>query len=180
MNKTHIVALGGAGTKALEYIYQQKVDADYTYINYPQRDLSKDINFVKFFSGLPFPYYPDGWLNKKVELSESIKQVFFNPQSHYVLLAGLGGYTGSSLVEAVYDYLTSQKIAFDIICSFPFSFEGKDRMKNAKRKSKRISKNSNFIALNLNELRKKNKKMLLSEAFVKADIEFYNALSSHL
>ena len=44
------------------------------------------------------------------------------------LLAGLGGYTGTKMAEALSGMLQKEQKDFITLCSMPFSFEGRNKL----------------------------------------------------
>ena len=47
------------------------------------------------------------------------------PNDKYIIIAGLGGYTGTYITEEVAKLLKIGNKTFSIICSMPFNVEGK-------------------------------------------------------
>lgn len=61
-----------------------------------------------------------------------------------MLLAGLGGYTGMKMAEALSHMLHKEQKDFLIICSMPFSFKGGNRLAIAREAKKRMKILPNF------------------------------------
>ena len=133
MNKRiHFIGLGGAGCNALEYIYRQGIKANYTSITYPERPhLPPDVHFNAYARISKWHLFEAGTL--------------FNENCRYILLAGLGGDTGSYLVEELTPLLWVQNKEFLILCSSPFSFEGNQRRIIAAGVKTKFQSMSNFV-----------------------------------
>ena len=159
--KIHFIGLGGAGCNALEHIYRQGIQAKYTCISYPGRpELPPDIQFIKYARLSKWHLFEAGNL--------------FKENSKYVLLAGLGGETGSYLVKELTSFLWVRNKEFLILCSSPFSFEGNQRRIIAAGVKIKFQSMSNFICFDLEEMRQIWGNISLKAAFDKADNEFYN------
>jgi cell division GTPase FtsZ len=156
----HIIGLGGAGCNAVEHIYGKGVPARYTCISYPQRSsIPKDINFLTIASV------------SNRDLFDAYDLVGKNHR--YILLAGLGGKTGSYLVEELVNMLCYQRREFLAVCSMPFAFEGCQRRSVAESVRSKYQSMSNFIFFDLNSLVRIWGDITLSDAFDKADERFY-------
>jgi cell division GTPase FtsZ len=156
----HFIGLGGGGCNAVEYIYGKGVQAKYTCISHPERStLSSDIRFFTFAR-----------LNKK-DLFDEYDLVRKNRR--YILLTGLGGNTGTYLVEEFIHLLQYHNRDFLAICSLPFTFEGQQRRIIANRVWTKFQSMNNFICFDLNSIVRRWGDMTLTEAFEKADERFY-------
>jgi cell division GTPase FtsZ len=173
----HIVGLGGGGCNTLEYIYKQRFDAEYTCITFPLRNLPAEIKFIFFHPSISLIDSPEGLLEKKLDLPQNIKRVF-EPDKLYVLLASLGGYTGTSFIKALFEYLPSRNRDFIAICSYPFKFEGLQRLQNSKNMTQPFQNAPNFIGFHLDSIIEDYGNITLSEVFNKADMEFYRILKA--
>lgn len=171
-NNIHLVSLGNGGCKVLKYFYKQNVDAKYTCVLHQPCKLPPQIQYVNFEAKKTSCNYYNAKTEKNIELSEAIKRVFAE-ESQYVLLVGLGGYTGTLLLELLYEYLSSQKKEFVIIGSYPFRFEGNIRKEFAIRKTQAFYAKNNFIYFELEQIRYQYPNLLVSEAFEKANKEYY-------
>lgn len=169
---THFIGLGGAGSNVLEYIHSKGLQAQYTCITSPERlHLAPDINFIRFDS--PEDYYlNDNLHNEEIILSPEIKNVF-QGKSRYILLAGLGGYTGTLLGKSLFNFLKENNKEFMMICSYPYSFEGPKRIKIANKTTRELKNSPNFKCFNLEMIREKYGNLPLTVAFEKADEHFY-------
>jgi len=62
----------------------------------------------------------------KITLPKQLKKLFLD-KNNFVLIAGLGGATGTHLLYKSAKFLKEKNKDFTIICSLPFTFEGKRR-----------------------------------------------------
>ncbi len=173
--KIHIIGIGGAGGNILEYIYSKNFDAKYTYIATPDRkSFLQGINKVMFYKQENYQENKS-WVYKRNILTESIKSIF-KKDEYYILVAGLGAYTGSLLIRDLYYYLSEQKKPFTAFASYPFRYEGKMRKEHAKTIISEIADNLNFTIFNLEYIRQKYGNMPVHMALKKADEMFYKEI----
>lgn len=145
----HFIGLGGAGCNMLEYIQKQGIVARYTCITNPVRNnLSSEIIVLKFDSPRNYTLI-ENWHKQDLKLPMSIKMLLHS-NSHYVILSGLGGYTGTMLTKSIMKHLKKQEKDVMTICCLPFKFET-PRNIIANDISRDLTKHAkvNFIDLNL-------------------------------
>ena len=152
----HFVGLGGAGCNVLETFYRRGIKARYTCITDPERKhLPKDIHSIHYCS--PKDEAMRGTLadmSVPLVLPENVKAVF-SENHKYVLLAGLGSYTGTYMVEELNIWLKENNKDFMSICSIPFRFEGDLRTKHAERLKNKLQSLPNFKYFELDILMEK-------------------------
>lgn len=135
LTKRHLIGLGGAGTNFLEYANMKGIKADYTSINAPIRS-----PFTSSFNWIPFELKSPQARNRTsgfdTHLSwndftnnESVKEKFI-PQQDFILVAGLGGLTGTFLTKTLIQELLEAAITFKAIVFVPFAFERNKESKN--------------------------------------------------
>lgn len=109
------------------------------------------------------------------ETCEDFKTIdmWFQEDYHYVLLAGLGGVTGSYLIENLNNHLLQKNKQVTTLCSQPFTFEGKLRNKRATIALENIQHIPNVHKIELDNLRPKYGNLSMKESFEKADEEVY-------
>lgn len=174
-----ILALGHAAYNIINLLYDLGVEADYyavckrkTYhpdiqifaLNPPRKEYIPGVR--KFMVPdmdveLRLPYELDKLLSNSIE-----KQSGNN--CHYLVLSGLGGYTGTKCSIATIEKLIACRKEFTFIVSYPFSFEGRNRSNNADLFVNKFSSNPNVRILRLNDLRKAGG-IMLNQAFTYAD-----------
>lgn len=181
----HFVGLGGGGCNALENIRSKYVRAKYTCITNPARPhLPEDVEFVKFVTPACFNWQEKGSLTSVnlddyTALGSHVKMVF-SEDSFYILLAALGGHTGTKLTKELAEHLIVNNKRFMIICSTPFKFEGKMNRSLAEKVKEQLKHLPNFHCFELERLRDIHGNMNLSEAFSKADERFYSIFSENV
>lgn len=179
--KLHFVGLGGAGTNTVDHFYRMGIKGNYTCITNPERpNLPSEIKFIKFIpSGQS--HYENGTevfnisdMHHKIEIPNSVMNIF-KSNDKFVLLSGLGGYTGSYLIVELSRLLQDSGKNFMTICSLPFTFEGQKRKSYAEYAMKQLETQRNFKYFELDGiLEKYGTDITLLEAFKKADEQFYN------
>lgn len=186
MKEIHIIGLGGAGCNALEYVHRQGVQAKYTCITDPQRlHLSPEIDSIQFSPpvrnhfkyGKLFVQLSD--MDRNFSVPQEITDLFEN-DNKFVLLAGLGGYTGSFLIEKLFPWLQAMDKDYLTICSLPYTFEGQDRRALAESMKITLQYFPNFKWFRLDTLRDTYGNLTLRDAFLTADKEFYAILNKEL
>jgi len=178
-NSIHFIALGSVGCDALEIIYNKGVKAKYSYICYLKRKhLPVDIDFIYFI--------PPGKIESD-ELIESFKLpdmnvelvvpdeilALFNEDHRYILLSGVGDYTGTFMTDKLSQFLIENNKDFLVICRIPLSFE------NIKKPYAEVIRlkfqlMSNFRIFESDMMFKKYGNIKVKDAFEKLDKEFYN------
>lgn len=168
-NQNLILAIGGAGGNIIRTIYnenQKKLlnNTRYVYayndnlnIRLPKDSFGKDIEFLK--------------LNAK---SESFPVDVFEGVKHLFVIAGLGGYTGSTF--SVYAIRKAKELNIEsitIIVTTPFHFEDKLRFKIASDTIQQLREIApgDIIISNNADLMKRNPHINFMDAFYYADLE---------
>ncbi len=181
--ETHLIGLGSGGTNAVKYIWSQWVKGRFTVVNKPDsEDIPAGINLIPFhspkilmFSGKKGDiYFPD--MEKPLELPDELIKLL-RENCRFILMAGLGGYTGTKMAEALSLMLHKEQKDFLTICSVPFSFEGRSRLAHAREAMNRMKTIPNCHFFELDLLRNENENLLLSEAFPAGDRCFYKIIS---
>lgn len=116
--------------------------------------------------------YGNGRLIPECMLSE------FRSEEMYLLVAGLGGYTGSYFLEALSIYLHENGFDFLSVASVPFAFEGSRRGSRARSVLSNLSGLRNVFHFELDEIIHRYGHMTVSEAFTTADGYFFRHISA--
>jgi cell division GTPase FtsZ len=182
----HFIGLGGAGSNLVELIYKKGLQGKYTIITDPERRvLTSDINFIKYVPNAESTRLMSE--RRVIKLADyehfvliptKVKDVFKN-EDNYVLIAGLGAYTGTLLTVALTKILQENKKPFIIVCSLPFDFEEK-RQVFANEVKERLQNSTNFHYFDLNTLRKDYGKLPIKIMMEKAQEELYNLVENNL
>ena len=172
----HFIGLGGAGCNMLEYIQKQGIVARYTCITNPVRNnLSSEINVLKFDSPRNYTLI-ENWHKQDLKLPMSIKMLLHS-NSHYVILSGLGGYTGTMLTKSIMKHLKKQEKDVMTICCLPFKFET-SRNNIANDISKDLIKQYKVSFIDLNVASKGYGHISLKQFFDKVNEDTYRIYKS--
>lgn len=112
----HFVGIGAAGGNYLQYIYSKHIEARYTYID-------KHSKQVELFDNVHFMEY-----NPETDAQHATWLFpYFKQNETIVLLAGLGGVTGSSAAQSLLMQLEEGGYKVFLVGTTPFEHE-KDRI----------------------------------------------------
>jgi len=184
--ETHFIGLGSAGANAVKYIWSQWMKAQFTVVN-DQRgaDIPEGIKLIPFispkilkFTGKYGDFYdPD--MAQPLELPDELSELF-NQNCRFVLLAGLGGYTGTKMAEALSLMLHNSQKDYITICSVPYRFEGRNKQTIALQAIEQMKTIPNCHFFELDQLKDEQEDMLLCDAFPAGDRYFYKIISKLL
>jgi hypothetical protein len=157
---THFVGLGNAGFQLLPYFQERFPEARFTCIDTDLPEIKpENMEFIK--------------VNISSNLFESI-QATFRSNDHYVLLAGLGGTTGTYLVGQLSSWLQQNQHSFMTICSLPFTFQGTAMRSRAGQAAAQLTNMPGFHCIDLNELGEKYSHLSVGEVFNRVDAECFS------
>lgn len=151
----HIIGFGGAGSTISIALQKMGIPAKYTCITHPKRtDLAPEIDFISFVppgisrvtkTGRVF-FSPE--MRAPIVVPANVYELF-EPNAQYVIIAGLGGYTGTFMWNHFVKWLAAQQKSFSAIGILPFSFERKGAKSIVARIQKKLEEKENchFIAL---------------------------------
>ncbi|MEI6880567.1 MAG: hypothetical protein WCK82_04510 [Bacteroidota bacterium] len=172
----HFIGLGGAGCNMLEYIHKKGIAARYTCITNPVRNnLSSEINVLKFDSPRNYTLI-ENWHKQNLKLPMSIK-LLLHSNSQYVILSGLGGYTGTMLTKSIMKYLKKQEKDVMTICCLPFKFET-PRKSIAIETAANLNEYNNITYLDLDIVSKGYGQISLKQLFDKVNEDAYRIFKS--
>lgn len=170
----HFVGLGNGGTNALVEFSKKNIDGTFTAVNESfHTEILKNKN-VDFFY---FKNEDDNFLS----LMKLRKKIFDrtpaiqNANEHFILLAGLGGLTGSRLSTALIDMLERESKGYTVIYSVPFPFEGNLKAAFADVYLKGTQSNKNMKYVYADNLRTKYPNLKMIDAMKTLDNEMYEA-----
>jgi len=182
----HFIGLGNAGAQIVKHFHAQGITGKFTIVSTDcPREFSSEIDFVQLDVTSKVVRYSDG---KKLYLipDENAELVIPNrvidllqKDEQFILLAGLGGSSGSKLMQVLTLKLHKEDKMFHSICSLPFRFEGVKRRKTAIKALNDIHHFKNVHLFELETLRAKHGNLVLSNAFEKGNEEYmaiYNKL----
>ncbi len=146
--KFHFIGLGSAGNKALLEFRKHIVNGTFTAINIDLKEhvvLSKNKKIDSCYWHKKRTE-EESWDEIKSQLQEQSYDIT-NTNDHFVLLAGLGGVTGTALLTIISSMLQIENKKYTIICTVPYNFEGTRPSLASYQfiKENKINKNVNFI-----------------------------------
>lgn len=179
---THFIGLGGAGCNILEYFFKNDLEGKYTFITEQERPyLSPSIHFIPFYAPAISHIKSDGSIVKlKADLSEELilpaeVEHLLNKDDFYVIVAGIGGYTGTMFSEQLTQVLREKGRDFMGLFCFPFFFQSeirKDPKVVAVMQQLKALPESYCFDLGLET--KSNRGLSLTKYFDKVNDDFYN------
>jgi cell division GTPase FtsZ len=168
----HFIGIGGAGSNGVEFLHKKGIQAKYTCISNPVREnLPSAINFIHFI--------PPGEKYSEMKPPAEVLEIF-DRDDQFVLLAGLGGYTGTYMTEQLTHFLQAKKKSFMTICSLPFHFEGQKKRERSEQMLHKLQSSANFFSFDLQDIKKRYGNMKLNIAFERADEQFYEIFKTNL
>lgn len=136
--ENHFISFGGAGANILLSLEKLNPTGLMTMISDPIREnLPERIRFIHYHNTPvkpTFRIYPNNvedesmYQNLKIppELIERISR-----NQHIILISGLGGYTGTILLDSFIILLSENNYRFSVHCGWPLKFEGQTRLNSA-------------------------------------------------
>ena len=171
----HFIGLGGAGTNLLRCFYEKGFSGRFTIINDTRSiDFPQDIGFIRFAPPDPDKvlfgqkFYEMSDLMKDRGIPQDIRDLMGGDEK-YIILSGLGRYTGSYLSMKLSGLLHQQNKDHMVVTTLPFSFEGKHTGNIALYAHERIRSTSRHLTLDLNNIIKEFGNVRVQNAFRVAD-----------
>lgn len=179
------IGFGGAGANITEFFKSNGLSGHYRNVSWPLREYKNEIQFIPYLqkranrvdvklqeiesSTVPW---------EEIDLPNNIKQVF-SPDYDYVLLAGLGGYTGTMLIKKASEYLHQLNYSFISVTTLPLSFERQLNKSIMWDVHTQLQQYQNNISIDLNSLYEKSGSLSLNEFFQKADEAVYHKVNDY-
>lgn len=172
----HFVGIGDGGCKILQYLISKGciISSDYTAINSDFKGYSLPVE-RQIVIEVPANTYTGRNVNLNFlndissQLPPTITNVFIDKDKYYVLLAGLGGFTGSYLCKAIPGFLRANSLSNNSIISLPFSHEGLVKRKQAMVIKHSLRDQPNTVFVDYDGIRAKHGNFKLKDAFNIAD-----------
>ena len=163
----HFIGLGNSGSNILKYFLKQNATAKFTCLTTtPPRMQESEIKYIHI------PYIGNKNENAKLNIPAEVYDML-EANDKFVLLAGLGGFSGSSLARELAIRLHSLNKDVQTICSLPYKFEGRKRRKEALNTLNTIRHLPKVKYLELDHLRQKYTDLVLSNCFDRGNREFW-------
>ena len=125
----HFVGLGSAGSRAMALIYQHGITAKYSYISdIDEHKIHSKISFIKFMSEawnmnpIDIKKYQGDESDKDIVVPNNVKEIF-NENDTYILLAGLGGNSGTRTSQSLIYWLNKKYRDYHAVFGKPFKLE---------------------------------------------------------
>lgn len=183
----HFVGLGGAGSNQVEFLFNKGIIiGKFTCISNPVRlNLPKEIQFVHFIPPGE-SYHKNGVevfriseMKQPIEIPDSILNIF-DSNEEFILLSGLGGYTGTFMTEELTVILNQRKKLFLTVSSLPFKFEGQQRRLIAENTINKLKSIASFQYYELAEINNAYGDLTIRDAFEKANERLYEVYLASL
>lgn len=165
--KLCILGIGDAGIRPAHLLAGKGVKAIYMGIGNSGKRM-RGINIIEFNSpkrefipGVTRFLVPD--MSVEANIPPDVDALLRN-DFHFLIFAGLGGYTGTKLTALVVEKLVAANRPFKCIVTYPFRFEGKSRAQNAEIFLDVFGNHPNVEVVHLDDFCR-NKNMLLRQAF---------------
>jgi len=175
----HFVGLGGAGSNQVEFLFNKGIIGKFTCISNPVRlNLPKEIQFVHFIppgesyhkNGVEVLRISD--MKQPIAIPDSILNIF-DSNEEFILLSGLGGYTGTFMTEELTIMLNQRKKLFLTVSSLPFKFEGQQRRLIAENTINKLKSIASFQYYELEEIKNEYGDLTIRDAFEKVNERLY-------
>ena len=185
LKKLHIIGLGTAGTNIAVCLKRNGIVGKYTCITrFPSFVEPIDVsNYIKGFYHIEYDYRREFAAKEKsvkenqskpltIEMQQSLSHKHF-----YIILVGLGGWTGTSLIQSTLEFLKSNNKQYMAICQLPFEFDGELRKKFALVKQAEIE---NFKGVYFIDHQNFQNTTSIKKLFNEADEEIYSLFRAEL
>jgi len=172
-----VIGIGGGGGNAVNYLYSQNIPGlECVLINSDIQALNSSSIPKKIIignkEGLGAAANPKLVKNLVRKSQKRINNELNLTNDVLVLVAGLGGGTGSGATPLIAQLAKAKNIFTVVIVTLPFNFEGKKRIKQALQSLSEIRKNADLLILLENDqLRYTYGDLILTDAFSKSDMQ---------
>ena len=188
LKKLHIIGLGTAGTNIAVRLKQHGIVGKYTCITrFPSFiEPIQVANFINGFFHIEYDYRLEFATNYELGKEKQPKLLTIEMQERlsdhcfYIILVGLGGWTGTSLIQSTLEFLTSTNKQYLAICQLPFEFDGEFRTNFALAKQAEIEKYKGVYFLDHHDFQNRSNIQMLSELFSAADEEIVSFVKAKL
>lgn len=188
LTKLHIIGLGTAGTNIAVRLKQNGIVGKYTCITrFPSfvKPL-KVANYIKGFFHIEYDYRLEFAVNYELVKENQSKLLTIEMQQRlsdncfYIILVGLGGWSGTSLIKSTLEFLKSNNKQYLAICQLPFEFDGEFRNYFASVKQAEIEKYKGVYFIDHHDFQNKSNIQIVSKFFSAADEEIVSFVKAEL
>jgi len=185
LKKHHIIGLGTAGTNIAVRLKRNGIVGKYTCITrFPSFIEPIEVaNYIKGFFHIEYDYRLEFAANyesvkgKQSNLLTIEMQQSLSDDCFYIILVGLGGWTGTSLIQSTLEFLKTNNKQYMAICQLPFEFDGELRNNFAVLKQAEIEKNKGVSFIDHHHFRNKSS---IEKLYSAADEEIYSFVKTQL
>lgn len=122
LKRVHIIGLGGAGGNIVEYIHSKGVRANYSCVGELRAGRDETIRFVPFNKDFQTSFEDDNMPSLNFS-NELIPFSFIKEDEAIILVAGLGGFTGTVLSVYLSKKLRAKCKEVHLLATTPFMYE---------------------------------------------------------
>ena len=185
LKKLHIIGLGTAGTNIAVCLKRNGIVGKYTCITrFPSFVEPIEVaNYIKGFFHIEYDYRFEFAINYESVKENQSKPPTIEMQQRlsdncfYIILVGLGGRTGTSLIQSTLEFFKTNNQQFMAICQLPFEFDGELRKKFALVKQAEIE---NFKGVYFIDHQNFQNTTSIKKLFSEADEEIYSFIKTKL
>jgi len=170
----HFVGLGSAGANIIRHIKQQGIRGTYTSINWYPDSVVPDEGIHHIHHEYPRELRkcnPNGKQN--IPLTGEMKTAL-SGEEFYVVVCGLGGFTGTSLIYPALRLLKAEGKNYLALCTLPWQGEGRFRNNYALEKQQELIVFENIRYYHHSAIYKKYDDIPASRVFAYANEEVHN------
>lgn len=185
LKKLHIIGLGTAGTNIAVRLKRKGIIGKYTCITrFPSFVEPIEVaNYIKGFYHIEYDYRIEFAINYESVKENKSKPLTIEMQQRlsdncfYIILVGLGRWTGTSLIQNTLEFLKSNSQQYMAICQLPFEFDGELRNNFALVKQAEIEKFKGVYFIDHHDFQNKTS---IKKLFSAADEEIYSFVNTEL
>ena len=185
LKKLHIIGLGTAGTNIAVHFKRKGIIGKYSCITrFPSFVEPIEVaNYIRGFFHIEYDHRLEFAINYESVKENQSKPLTIEMQQRlsdncfYIILVGLGGWTGTSLIQSTLEFLQSNNQQFMAICQLPFEFDGELRKKFALVKQAEIE---NFKGVYFIDHQNFQNTTSIKKLFSEADEEIYSFIKTKL
>lgn len=174
----HFVGLGSAGANIVKRIKEEGIHAKFSCISWfpPFVEPYEGLHHIEYvYPGKIRKSNSDG--KRNMPLTKEMKACF-SDDCFYVLVCGLGGFTGTSLIVDAIQFLESQRTKYLTALTLPMYAEGRYRNQYAQEKLRELARFRNTAYYDMEEALKKYGELPASKAYAAADDEVFQLIRS--
>lgn len=176
-DKTEIIAIGNAGKNIAQAFIKQYGGNNFIYIDTEKQSIDSSFINTKVLFGEPivkgFGSAGISSIGKDIAINEisKIYEIIKGDTNTVILVAGLGGGTGSGFTPTIAKELKAKGFIVSAVVTCPYSFEGSNRIMQANESLTELTLTCDSISVLKNELfRLVYGNMKMSEAFLVSDL----------